>query len=252
MELVVTKSKVYDHDPSVVTTILLYQRISDNILRKALEAKGYKIITPSMNEVSEVVACLNYDLAILDFFQAPGDFTLLNILKHADLNKPSIMLTKYGHSEYQLAALEIGCDNYIVKPIHIPAFIQYMENLLKRCTNFEKVAAGNPDSINGVQLYIEDACLVYNESDNDQIIVPLAPVELIVMKLLYEYHNYKRGLLPKSVILKKVAFNQTDKYRNGRSLDVRIRGLREKLKMIPLSIISKKENLVFGYKLQLL
>lgn len=246
MELVVTKSRVYDYDPLAPVTILLFQRIPDNILRKTLEANGYKVIVPDMPLVSESVAALNYDLAILDFFREPGDLTLLNILRHANTDKPCIMLTDYAQYDYQIAAFEAGCDNYIVKPIHAPVFILYIEALLERCKSFTKVAEVKYNNINGVELYVDESCLIH-EIDNDQLIIPLAPTELTIMRLLYEY--YDRGLLPKKVVLNNLYFTSNDLFKNGRNLDVRIRGLKNKLVGSPLKIISKTEQSVFGYKL---
>lgn len=259
MELVVTKSRVYDYDPTVITTILLYQQEPDIILHKALVSRGFKVITPTDDEVKEAISELNFGIAILDFWQEPGDLTLLTLLRHLDSKRPCLMLCKYGNYEYQLAALKAKCDNYIVKPIHLPVFMQYLENFLRRCKQLNKIELSGVRpkeiaEINGVKLYPEDACLLYKEGTDDQIVVPLGPTELIIIKLLYEAYTLNNDLVPKQVMVERTSSEKSKATPNVRILDSRIMTLRKKLRNlnIPLELASKRVGLQKGYALQII
>ena len=72
------------------------------------------------------------DLIILDVM-LPGlsGFSLCSALK-AQFTGPILMLTALGSSEDQIRGLELGADDYMVKPVHPPLLLARINSLLRR------------------------------------------------------------------------------------------------------------------------
>lgn len=112
-------------------TVLMQKMISD-----ILQAENYTVIVAGSGEEGLIkVAQEKPDLVILDVV-LPGidGFEVCKILRDNDSNNlmPIIMITTQGDEEDKLKGLELGADDYIIKPFNPRELISRVRNTLKR------------------------------------------------------------------------------------------------------------------------
>ncbi len=112
-------------------TVLMQKMISD-----ILRAENYNVIVAGSGEEGLLkVAQEKPDLVILDIV-LPGidGFEVCKILRENDSNNlmPIIMITSQGNEEDKLRGLELGADDYIVKPFNPRELISRVRNTLLR------------------------------------------------------------------------------------------------------------------------
>jgi len=116
----------------VIDDTVLMQKIICDILR----AENYDIITAGSGEEGLIkVAQEKPDLVLLDVV-LPGidGFEVCRILRDNDSNNlmPIIMITSQGDEEDKLKGLELGADDYIIKPFNPRELISRVRNTLRR------------------------------------------------------------------------------------------------------------------------
>lgn len=106
------------------------------LIADILEAKGYEVVTANngtdgIHKVTEEKP----DLVILDVVM-PGlnGFEVCKILRDDESNNlmPIIMLTSQDNEDDKLAGLELGADDYILKPFNPRELVSRVNNTLKR------------------------------------------------------------------------------------------------------------------------
>lgn len=101
-----------------------------------LEEAGYAVIsTDRGREGLALVARAKPDLVLLDVSMPDMDgFEVCRTLRASDRNDlmPIIMLTATGDKENKLRALELGADDYIVKPFDKRELLARIKNTLRR------------------------------------------------------------------------------------------------------------------------
>jgi two-component system alkaline phosphatase synthesis response regulator PhoP len=111
------------------------QHLADG-LRYNLEAEHYEVDVVDSGE--EAVARLTsngpaYDLVILDLM-LPGinGFTVVSELRRVRRFVPVLMLTALSRSEDMRHGLDVGADDYLVKPFELPILLARVRGLLRR------------------------------------------------------------------------------------------------------------------------
>ena len=103
-------------------------------LRKGLTEAGY-IVDLSSDGVDGLyqATSANYDLIILDVMlpQLNG-WQVLTTLRASDIETPVIMLTARDQVEDRVKGLELGADDYIVKPFAFVELVARIKNTLRR------------------------------------------------------------------------------------------------------------------------
>ena len=110
-----------------------------------LEQEGYEVrSTPSGKEALALQMQERFDLVILDLMIEEIDgYEVARQLRQRDQRLPIIMLTARSTAEDRIHGLELGADDYVIKPFHLRELLLRVERMLKRTTWY---AADNPPS----------------------------------------------------------------------------------------------------------
>ena len=192
------------------------------IIRYNLAAEGYKVTTAE-NGVEAIKAAKKHKphLIILDVMmpEMDGIETCTQMRKDPDLANTLItFLTARGEDYSQMAGFDAGADDYITKPIKPKVLISKVKALLRRLkgdssTKSEIVTAGD------LEINREE----YKVSRGEEII-PLPRKEF---ELLYLLTSQPGRVFQRDEILERVWGNEV--VVGGRTIDVHIRKLREKI-----------------------
>jgi two-component system phosphate regulon response regulator OmpR len=108
------------------------QRIRD-LLARYLYEHGFRVSTATdATNARAAMRGLAFDVVILDVMM-PGD-TGLDLARElkAISNVPICLLTARAEPEHRIAGLEIGVDDYVVKPFEPRELLLRLQNILKR------------------------------------------------------------------------------------------------------------------------
>ena len=109
------------------------EHLAEGILLN-LDAEGYEaILARSGHEGFERAAKGDLDLIVLDIM-LPGlsGFDVCEQLRKAGSRVPILFLTARGRTEDRVRGLELGGDDYLVKPFHLSEFLSRVKALLRR------------------------------------------------------------------------------------------------------------------------
>lgn len=113
-----------------------------DILRRYLESQEYKVFEAGSGEEGlEILEKKEIDLVVLDIMLPKiQGWEVCEIIKEKYLI-PVVILTARGEEDDEVRGLEIGADDYIVKPFKPKVLIARINGLLKKTSNrnFEKV-----------------------------------------------------------------------------------------------------------------
>jgi two-component system response regulator MprA len=115
---------VVDDDPTVTS-----------VVRRGLSYEGYRVDTAATGRQALTMARDHApDLVILDLM-LPGldGYDVLERLRLADASLPVMMLTARDGAADQVKGLELGADDYVVKPFRFEVLSARVKALLRRC-----------------------------------------------------------------------------------------------------------------------
>jgi two-component system copper resistance phosphate regulon response regulator CusR len=104
-------------------------------LKRALEQESYAVDVCFDGTEGQAMATTEpYDVAIIDRM-LPGDYNGIEIVKDMrtqNIHIPVIFLTALGHTKDKTEGLDIGADDYLVKPFAIEELLARVRALLRR------------------------------------------------------------------------------------------------------------------------
>ncbi len=105
-----------------------------NALREGLEADDYSVrVAHTGEEGFYLVQAQPFDLVILDVMLPGHDgFEILSTLRRRGIRTPVLLLTSRDAIEDRVRGLDIGADDYLVKPFAFPELLARMRVLLRR------------------------------------------------------------------------------------------------------------------------
>jgi DNA-binding response OmpR family regulator len=108
------------------------------LLKVNLEPEGYEVITASNGEAAlELVASKQPDLVILDVMMPKLDgITTCERIRQFS-NVPIIILTARGEEQDRVRGLDVGADDYVVKPFSVTELVARVKAVLRRAKNQE-------------------------------------------------------------------------------------------------------------------
>lgn len=186
------------------------------LIRDFLRREGFEVIDVS-NGQQAIETFLNdkeINLIILDVMMPVmnGWETLSEIRTYSD-SVSVLMLTAKSENEDIIKGFQLGSDDYLTKPFHMPILIERVKALLRRTKQKEEVFLGN--------LYINLLGRVVKVNDK---VIDLSGKEYELLLFLYEHQNVS---ISREEILKKV-WNY-EFIGDGRTIDTHIKTLRSKL-----------------------
>lgn len=199
--------------------------IADSI-EYALRKEGFQVITARDGVQGLVMAREEHpDLVILDIM-LPGmsGFDICRAIR-VESSMPIIMLTAKTEEIDRVVGLELGADDYIIKPFSMREVIARVKAVLRR----SQMHLDRPkqDTIRVGDLVVDSQRRVVQVRDK-ALHLPLKEFEL-----LYTLVKNKDRVLTREMLLNSVWRGEA--YDSTRTLDVHIRWLREKIEDDPSS-----------------
>jgi DNA-binding response OmpR family regulator len=118
------------------------ERLARNVSKVLAEAANYAVDIAIDGEDGRHMACTNpYDLIILDLMLPKVDgLTILRELRSQGNRTPVLILTAKGGTEDVVRGLDLGSDDYLIKPFE-------MGELLARCRALIRRSYDRPDPV---------------------------------------------------------------------------------------------------------
>lgn len=186
-----------------------------------LEAENYQVFTAKNGKEALTIAKKEIpNLVILDVMmpEMDGIETCENMRKVPGLNSTIItFLTARGEDYSQVAGFDVGADDYITKPIKPKLLVSKVKALLRRVK--EDISVEDVLKIGNIEINREEYKII---KDKVEIILPRKEFELFYLLASKPGKVFKR-----EEILDKVWGNEV--IVGGRTIDVHIRKLREKI-----------------------
>ncbi|MGB4594425.1 MAG: response regulator transcription factor [Anaerolineaceae bacterium] len=201
-------------------------------LAYSLKKEGYSVeVAGDGNLALEMARSSKPDLVVLDIMLPGKDgFEVCRILRQ-ESNIPVLMLTARDDEIDRVVGLEVGADDYLVKPFSMRELVARVKALLRR-VRLTREEVGNkvldestPKLMTFGNLVID---ITRREVRLDEKVVPVKPKEY---ELLTFMGQHKGRVLTRELILERVwgwGF-----VGDSRTVDVHIRWLREKIEPIP-------------------
>lgn len=212
-----------------------------NILKQYLEISGYQITwAKDGNEALELFKKEHFNICVFDVMMPKMDgFTLAEKVIDYNPEVPFIFLTARKLKEDKIKGLQLGADDYIVKPFEADELVLRLNNILKRSERASsQLQASDIIQINTYSLdtkRLELTCKDYKKQ--------LTQKEGELILFLFQHKNQ---LLKREDILKAVWEN--DDFFSGRSMDVFISRLRKYFKLDPSISIESIRNVGLEFK----
>ncbi len=190
------------------------------LVRLYLEKEGYETIVCLNGERAlEIFRQGGIDLAILDIMMPKKDGVSVCREIRQESKMPVIMLTAKGETFDKVLCLELGADDYIVKPFEGKELVARVRAVLRRSTYEEENNTEKVVSYEGLTVNLTNYELVLNGNSMD-----IPPKEL---ELLYYLASHPNRVFTREQLLEDVwGF---DYFGDSRTVDVHIKRIREKI-----------------------
>lgn len=194
-----------------------------------LTEEGYEVVTAS--GAKDAFALLeNYhpDLFILDVMMPHVDgFELCTRLRSANSDALILFLTAKGELNDRVSGLQLGADDYLVKPFEPAELAARIKALTRRYQRFQEAPYTTILKTGNVELHVSDLKLVVGDKKGART----ASLTLTEMRLLRCLMVNSGHVVSRDVLLDSIWGDGSDG--DGQVIDVYIRRLRKKIEEDP-------------------
>jgi two-component system, OmpR family, phosphate regulon response regulator OmpR len=185
------------------------------LLKKFLSEQGFMVSAASdAEQARRMIASFIFDLMVLDVMM-PGESGLEFLSSLAPKGKlPVLMLSAMGEAEDRVSGLEIGAEDYLVKPFEPKELVLRIKTILRRSDALREKAA----SVAFGQYQVD---LGNGQLKRGSEIVSLTSAEAAILKLLAENAG--------TPVSREALSSLTPGGGSERSVDVQITRLRKKI-----------------------
>lgn len=207
-------------------------------LRFSLESDGYKVDVAYSAEEALALDLSAYSLILLDIMMGEISGTqFARILKSSPVtqNIPIIFCTAKDTEEDMIAGLDLGADDYIMKPYSLKAVSARVRAVLRRAEH-PSAAGTSSDKIvyQGLTVVADrKICLV----EGEEVKMPKKEFEILLMLLSHRGHIFSREELLRSIWPDEVVVLD-------RVVDVNITRIRQKIGRYGKNIVTRSG---YGY-----
>ena len=160
------------------------------VLRLYLENAGYRVFEAADGEETlEVLASRQVDLCLLDIMMPKLDgYQVLKQLRTTS-NIPVIVISAKGQDPEKILGLDLGADDYMVKPFNPLEAVARVRSNLRRVHAFDADGRSDATSSGALQLHVRnlmldtESCQLYRDGQS----IELTPIEYRIMTLLMEH-----------------------------------------------------------------
>ena len=230
---------------AVATSRLLVVEDDDSIretVGEALRAEGYEVTTCS--DGSEALSLFTeepsqqVDLLVLDLMlPGLGGLDLCRELRRVDNNTPILVISARDSETDRVLGLEVGADDYLVKPFGLRELVARCRALLRRARHVPTVSPEIYTHAN-LKLYINE-CRVTRDGQD----LNLSPKEYKILELFIQH---PKRVWSRDQLVEKIW--GLDYIGETKTVDVHIRWLREKIEEEPSSPLLIRTVRGFGYR----
>ncbi len=191
-----------------------------SVLKQYLELYDYEVIwTKDGEEALAVFKKETFDICVFDVMMPKIDgFTLAEKIININPEIPFVFLTARKLKEDKIKGLQLGADDYIVKPFEADELVLRLNNILKRSQ--QKVYTINSNEEIAIGKYIFNPERL--ELKLDSHVQRLTEKEVALILFLFKNKNQ---LIKRNEILQTIWGN--DDFFSGRSMDVFISRVRK-------------------------
>lgn len=195
------------------------------LVRMYLEKEGFEVVEAADGGTAlDYLSRERFDLVVLDLMMPGTDgWTVCREVRKKDNQVPIIMLTARGDEVDRVLGLEMGADDYVVKPFSPRELVARIKAVLRRA-NREESASVDPGVLTYPGLIIDPLSRKVEVSGQ---VVNLTPKEY---DLLYFLARSPGRVFTREQLLEKVW--GYDYYGDSRTVDTHITRLREKLSRV--------------------
>lgn len=188
-------------------------------LKYSLEQENFQIIpSKTKKEAEEILKIEKIDLVLLDVTLPDGNgFDICKIIK-AKMGIPVIFLTAQDEETSVVIGLDLGADDYVVKPFRTKELISRINSVLRRYD--KSIEKSNIIQYKDIKIDVNMA-KVYK--DNEEII--FTSLEYRILLMLFSNQN---KLITREQLLDKI-WDVAGNFVNDNTLTVYIKRIREKL-----------------------
>lgn len=192
------------------------------LLREYLAGFGMSVVSVADGiAMNETLDSGNFDLIILDLMLPGEDGLSLCRNLRTKSNIPILMLTARGEAMDRVVGLEIGADDYIVKPFEPRELVARINTILRRSRGDREV--GNEPKQAAFMGWRLDYILRHLVSP-DELVIPLSNAEFRLLAVLVKHPN---RVLSRDFLLDEARGRNMDMF--DRSIDILISRVRQKL-----------------------
>ncbi len=201
-------------------------------LKTRLEHEGYLVEWATAVKECENKLSSDFSLALLDVNLPDGSgFEVAKLIREKHPAMAIVFLTAAGTPENRIQGLELGAEDYVVKPFNFKELVLRIQNALKRVQYINQASEQNEITIGKAKVYFSQYEIL---SDHERS--HLSHKECALLKLLYE----KRGNVVSRDDILNLIWSE-DEYPTPRTIDnfvLRLRKLIEPNPEIPSIIRS--------------
>lgn len=208
-----TQILIVEDEPSIAEVVRLY-------IRRA----GYQVQVA--NDGQDALDILNTelpDLVILDLMLPKVDGLTITRWLRDQSDIPIIMLTSRREEVDRIAGLEMGADDYVVKPFSPQELVSRVRAVLRRTKSATDTLSEKPISFNNLSINPQTRVVRANDSD-----VSLTAKEF---DMLWLFAQYPRRVFTRDQLLEQIW--GISEYIDPSTVTVHIRRLREKIELNP-------------------
>lgn len=230
---------------AVATSRLLVVEDDDSIretVGEALRVEGYEVLTCA--DGAEALSLLTgepsqpVDLLVLDLMlPGLGGLDLCRELRRFNNNTPILVISARDSETDRVLGLEVGADDYLVKPFGLRELVARCRALLRRSQQAPSVVPEVYSHAN-LCLYVNECRVTRDDKD-----LNLSPKEYKILELFLQH---PKRVWSRDQLLEKIW--GIDFVGDTKTVDVHIRWLREKVEQEPSSPQLIRTVRGFGYR----
>jgi DNA-binding response OmpR family regulator len=206
-----------------VTTVLIVE--DDAVIAQGmaqhLQAAGFDAVAVDRGDLA--LARLRFerpDVCVLDLMLPNVDgWKLIETLREEGVGTPIVVVSARGTEHDRVHALEIGADDYLVKPFSMKELVARVRAAARRGVRTEEVRRGEPIEIEELRIDPREV-----QAYVDGISAELTPTEF---KLLYALALDQGRVVTRDELLQRL-WGRRESHRD-RTVDVFVRRLRDKI-----------------------
>lgn len=205
-------------------------------IKKYLENENIDTdIVDTINEAKELIFLNVYNLILLDIMLPDGDGIEFYKYVKQKFNIPIIFLTAKNSEDDIVKGIDMGADDYIVKPFRMRELTSRIKNIIKRKNKLQTII------VNNILFDEQNNVLIKNGNP-----VALTALEYKILAILFENVN---KVVAREHLLERI-WDISSNFVNDNTLTVYIKRIREKIEDDPNNPKIIKTIRGMGYKIE--